>query len=248
MSDLHLERHPFQVPSFSADLVVLAGDIIESNAGSPVAWAKENLPDHTPVVFVPGNHDFYGGKKGKLLDAWRKQARGSHVHVLYNESIELAGMRVLGTPLWSGLALFRSPIHEAHLRRHLPMRVDDFTRIHQNNGRTWTTKDMLAEHALALDFLERELQVGPAPLVVSHWPAHSGSTSPEFDGDMLLPYFINHLPDLVGKSRVWIHGHVHDRFDYQTGISPGQGRVVCHPRGYPHEAQGRDYFPLLVEL
>lgn len=249
MSDLHLEKEDYQAPPMEVDLVVLAGDIIESQAGSPVEWAKRNLPENIPAIFVPGNHDFYRGRMGQLLGQWRKQAQDSHIHVLNNEAVDVAGLRVLGTPLWSGLELFRNPIHEAHLKRNLPMLMKDFAHIRKDNGRTWTTRNMLDAYAQSVAFLEKELADNEGALVVTHWPAHIESISPEFDGDILLPYFVNHLPHLVGKSGAWIHGHVHDRFCYRIGEDPSRGLVVCNPRGYPHEREaGSVYQPLIFKV
>jgi hypothetical protein len=31
------------------------------------------------------------------------------------------------------------------------------------------------------------------------------------------------------KADLWVHGHVHDSFDYRVG----RARVVANPRGYP---------------
>jgi hypothetical protein len=41
--------------------------------------------------------------------------------------------------------------------------------------------------------------------------------------------------------RVWIHGHMHDNFDYQVGST----RVVCNPRGYSGYEQQAENFQLL---
>jgi len=39
--------------------------------------------------------------------------------------------------------------------------------------------------------------------------------------------------ELADKIKLWIHGHMHDEFDYTIGIT----NIVCNPRGYPKESQ-----------
>jgi hypothetical protein len=40
---------------------------------------------------------------------------------------------------------------------------------------------------------------------------------------------------------LWIHGHVHDSFDYQIGRT----RIVCNPRGYEAHANP-NFLPALL--
>lgn len=238
LSDIHIERwkDAFQMPSIDADLLVVAGDVLEARVGSPVAWLLDNTHPNTPVIFVPGNHDFFGGVVDDLLSQWKREARGSHVHVLYNDQEEIAGLRVLGTTLWSGLALHRNPIHEAGLRRELPQKVKDFMHIRQDNRKTWSVRAMLKEHQNCVRFLTENLaRPDPRALVVTHWPAHRQSMDPRFSGSMLEPYFSNHYPDMVSQAGLWIHGHTHHPFDYREGVEDSLGRVYCNPLGLPVE-------------
>jgi len=56
LSDLHLEFQQWSPPKADADVVVLAGDIDVGIRG--VEWARRSFPS-SPVVYVPGNHEFY---------------------------------------------------------------------------------------------------------------------------------------------------------------------------------------------
>ena len=57
LSDLHLEFSPFAPQVTAADVVILAGDIHVKGRGVP--WARQAFEG--PVLYVPGNHEFYGG-------------------------------------------------------------------------------------------------------------------------------------------------------------------------------------------
>jgi hypothetical protein len=51
---------------------------------------------------------------------------------------------------------------------------------------------------------------------------------PRYAGDLLNAAFVSDLTPLVEQADRWIHGHIHDSFDYRVG----KCRVVANPRGY----------------
>ena len=66
LSDLHLENdEPELIPHAQADLIVLAGDIHNHAAGP--RWAAQTFDGAVPVVYVPGNHEYYDGEFGALI-------------------------------------------------------------------------------------------------------------------------------------------------------------------------------------
>jgi hypothetical protein len=66
LSDLHLEFEPFTPPAVEADVVILAGGVGTGRNG--LKWALRTFPDR-PVIYVLGNHEFYGQKLQKLINA-----------------------------------------------------------------------------------------------------------------------------------------------------------------------------------
>ena len=56
LSDLHLEYENFTIPETDADVIVLAGDIHERT--NAVDWIKSQTDK--PVIYVAGNHEYYG--------------------------------------------------------------------------------------------------------------------------------------------------------------------------------------------
>src|SRR5258708_38825610 len=93
LSDLHLEFVPFQPNTIDTDVVVLAGDVHTGKNG--IKWILKTLPDR-PVIYVLGNHEFYGQKIPKLISEIKELAQGTKVHVLENESVEIGNMVFLG--------------------------------------------------------------------------------------------------------------------------------------------------------
>jgi 3',5'-cyclic AMP phosphodiesterase CpdA len=86
---------------------VLAGDI--HNHAEGLRWAAETFDARVPVVYVPGNHEYYDGEFGALEVAMRDAAASvDNVHYLNNATLtDPAGRwRVLGTTLWTDFEFF----------------------------------------------------------------------------------------------------------------------------------------------
>jgi len=93
----------------------------------------------------------------------------------------------------------------------------------------------MAVHASSREWLDRMLgreSVDPTVVVTHHGP-HPLSVHPRFAGNAVTPAFVSDLSDIIEKHQppLWLHGHTHDRFDYNVGGT----RVVCNPRGYSYE-------------
>ncbi len=71
-------------------------------------------------------------------------------------------------------------------------------------------------------------------VVVTHHAPHKGSIHPRFQGDGSTAGFVSHLPELVERASLWVHGHVHDPFDDIAGDC----RIICNPLGYRGEHDG----------
>ncbi len=73
---------------------------------------------------------------------------------------------------------------------------------------------------------------GPTVVITHHLPALK-SIAPRYANDPLNPAFASRLEGVIVRYQptLWIHGHTHDRCDYELFRT----RVVCNPRGYPGE-------------
>lgn len=232
LSDLHLEFAPFEIGRVEADVLVLAGDVHTGKNG--IRWIlQQNIT--RPVVYVLGNHEFYGQKIPKLTEEIKAIARGSHVHVLEHDRVELFGVVFLGATLWTDFRLHGSPVL-AELAAQTGM--TDFRRIRTlpsyrrfrpvdarmlcEQSKTWLGQAIAGLH-------------GRKSVIVTHHAPSSRSVPPAFERDPLSPAYASHLDSLIGASGValWIHGHIHQSVDYTIGST----RVVSNPRGYPSEPQ-----------
>ncbi|HNP36238.1 MAG TPA: metallophosphoesterase [Woeseiaceae bacterium] len=234
LSDLHTEFADFSPADTGADVVILAGDIGVGLGG--IEWASRRFPK-LPVIYVPGNHEYYGHDIG--FTAELKAAAPANIHVLHNDTLELDGVRFLGSTLWTDFKLYGDG--EAWFARQRAKQwMQDFALI-RNDERRFTPEDSVLLHEASKAWLEGELEKwfdGPTVVVTHHLPAAT-SVAKRYVNDPLSPAFASRLDDHIETHRpeLWIHGHTHVPCDYRLFDT----RIVCNPRGYPGE-NGRPEF------
>ncbi len=229
VSDLHLEflssRFPGETliqPATGADVLVLAGDI---QNGTQAIELFRDWP--VPVLYVAGNHEFYGQSWEQLRVDLREQCKGSNIHFMDNTRIDISGVRLLGCTLWTDFS--QSSIGPDKAMRHVEQRLNDFKRIKtQTHG--LTPLETVLDHQQSVQWLKSELRRPYAgrTVVISHHAPHPLSIHPRYLGDPLNAAFASDLTELVAQADLWLHGHVHDSFDYRVEDC----RVVANPAGY----------------
>jgi len=229
LSDLHLSCGALELARNDADVVVLAGDVARPR--DAIAWASRL---GKPVVFVAGNHEFYGGSIDGTLAELRRASEATQVRVLDAGEAVIGGVRFLGATLWSDfLLLGEGEAREAAIREAL-LRIRDFSRIRacEAGQAPFMPDDSAALFRAHAAWLARKLaepHAGPTVVVTHHAPSPS-SIHARFAGSPLNACFVSDATHLLDGDRapLWVHGHTHDSFDY---IEKGT-RVVCNPRGY----------------
>jgi len=243
LSDLHLEFAPFQPNNVDADVVVAAGDIHTGANG--IQWLLQTFRDK-PVLYVLGNHEFYGQKVQKLIANIKEIAQGTNVHVLDNDQVEIGNVVFLGATLWTDFRLLGDPVVSGAIAQ---AGMNDFRRIRMlPNYRRFQPKDARAAHAKSLQWLAKQVESerGKQFVVVTHHAPSPRSIPGRFDGDPLNPAFASRLDHFVADcgAALWIHGHIHHFSDYLIGTT----RVIANPRGYPSEPHTGFAPGLVVEI
>lgn len=257
-SDVHLDRRGFKPlladgtrADANADVVVLAGDIDEGTRG--FRWARETFPDK-PVIYVAGNHEFYGQHWGRHLDDMREAALQHDILFLEADGIDLGGVRFLGCTLWTDFELFgeekkKFSIYQAKVRMndYQEIKISRTPEMYWVSGKLLIPEITMARHRGSVDWLAGKLAKGDPSrtVVVTHHAPHALSVPAQFQGDALTPAYASDLTRLLSadKCAVWIHGHMHDSCDYQVNGT----RVICNPRGYTTRHGGRENAAFQVE-
>lgn len=226
LSDLHLSLGALPLPENDADVVILAGDIARPKEA--IAWAAGFA---RPVLYVPGNHEFYGGSIEGTLEALKALSEGTRVRVLDDEAVVIDGVRFLGTTLWTDFMLFGAGEKRAAAMREAERFMRDFSRIRSGEApfTPESSAALFARHAAWLERALAEPHAGPTVVITHHAPSR-GSIHPRFADSLLNACFVSAAERLVDGRRasLWIHGHTHDSFDYRLNGT----RVLCNPRGY----------------
>jgi predicted phosphodiesterase len=225
LSDLHFEYDDDGGEAFvrgvevAGDVLVLAGDIIPLVSPEAVTrafgWFCARFRH---VVFVPGNHEYYKTSPA-AADAVLAAAAGvlPNLHVLNPGLAVLDGVRFVGATMW-----FPATPDEQKYRGFLT----DFSLI--RDFVPWVHET----HAAHLAYLRANVR--PGDVVVTHHLPHPKSTPRMFVDSPLNRFFVAGDAGTVlqdAGARLWLHGHTHAPRDYVVGTT----RVVCNPRGYPHE-------------
>ncbi len=108
LSDLHVElTKGWDLPAGDArpdfDVLVVAGDLIP-RAVRRVRWLFARAADR-PVIYVAGNHEYYGADIDRTIEKARAAAKGTNVHLLQHDSI----VTFAGATTWTDFAPFGEP-------------------------------------------------------------------------------------------------------------------------------------------
>jgi Icc-related predicted phosphoesterase len=212
------------------DYIVLAGDLVnglnkENVAALNLLFDFEGL--NNKIIFVPGNHDYWGLSEQEFLDALTML----NILILNNDILSFNKIKMFGGTLWF-------PKHPEMLTTW--SRWCDFEYVTPINRIFDSNTDFV--HSL-MAFKDNS----PPQIVISHHAPSLKSVHPKFQRSKGNFFFATDMDQLIltTKPLLWIHGHTHTPFDYLVGDT----RVICNPLGYPGEGKPiDDWFPKIVEI
>ena len=280
LSDLHLEVHPHfaPTPAAQADLLVLAGDIGSYQAGTKITDTdfglarfspKQGWP--TPVLFVPGNHEYdtldFDATDARLREICQRLG----IVWLEREAVtlrELIGprlasgdatpaVRFVGTTLWSDFdALAPTSAQAEHLKNpladQLKARSKAFSAANFYLKKALTTRhgvpflaEQVREQALICQSWLRDTlnqAFDGSTVAITHFAPSLKSSDPRYGMTPGTAGFCNALDDLLPLASLWLHGHLHAPSDY---VAEGC-RVVANPLGYVRKNEQAGFQPQCV--
>ncbi|MBI2748824.1 MAG: metallophosphoesterase [Burkholderiales bacterium] len=269
LSDLHLEAHPHWTaePAPGADLLVLAGDIGSYQTHSQLLDADFGLGQFsprngwpTPVLFVPGNHEYDGLDFDAAHNRLRETCARLGLTWLERESVVLGGVRFVGTTLWSDFDALAPTEPETAappqgtasdnlLTRQLKARDKAFRAANYylrktlttRGGESWLAEGVREQGLVCQDWLRAALaQPFDGPTVaVTHFAPSLHSADPRYGNTPGTAGFCNALDDLLPLARVWLHGHLHAPSNY---VHRGC-RVLANPLGYARKNEQAAFQP-----
>ncbi|MGY3505200.1 metallophosphoesterase [Bradyrhizobium sp. USDA 4471] len=231
MSDLHLESAAgWDLPRSGArpsfDVLVVAGDLIPRMERG-VAWLRERVINQ-PVIYVAGNHEFYGCDIDRTVEKARQAAAGSNIHVLQNDAIRIEGVLFVGATLWTDFALFGNA---QFAMKQAAGSMNDYFRIRKlGYTRGIRPIDTLARHLESRQFIARttgEAHLGRT-VVVSHHGSVREAMRAGMEQNILSAAYTSDCRELLEHVDLWIYGHTHEHRDFTVGLT----RFVSNAKGY----------------
>ena len=247
-SDLHLDVDAsfdeLAIPD--ADVCLCAGNVLDGGVVSTIRWLRRFIAPHMPVIFVPGNYEYYCSSINEVLAAGYELANGlDNIYLLDGDIISLNGFRFIGATSWTDVALHgdpRLPVATAKDQlndyRRIKLSKTPFRRFPSQES---CTLDMRA--TVDIDNAYRSQPDLPT-VVVTHNAPSATSVPTELLEDPLTPTFASRFEHqiLEYEPLLWVHGHIHSSSDYYIGKT----RVICNPLGYPDDPSRKTFVPDLV--
>lgn len=242
-SDIHIEFGNSNIKIPDVDLIILAGDVGIGNKG--VKWIKEHIKE-APIIYVLGNHEYYGNKYPSLLRKLKEETKNSNIFLLENETIEINNVSFYGATLWTdfeinGQSRIAGYECEQVMTDFKKIRIEPrFSKIRHT--------DLIHIHKRTIKWLTESLtnSLNKKNIVITHHAPSIKSTADIYKDKLLTAAYASNLENVIEnyKPHLWIHGHIHKSSDYKIGSC----RVICNPYGYPDERNKEFKEDLIIEL
>lgn len=241
ISDIHLEHGTTLSNKFKtqSSVLVVAGDVSEftNRETMGVPFLRQMRQRYKHVVFVLGNHEFYGTDHTQCIAWWKDQVdalRSESIHVLINDVVVIDGNTFVGSTLWSNVYEDRFGCSSAILAAS----INDYRLI-----KDFTLTVALRYHLEAVSFLNETIPKHPGCIVVTHHLPSFRCIARQYKGSPINGAFASDLDETLLRKHIglWVHGHTHAPIDVNVhGV-----RIVCWPVGYADER--RTNRPLTVK-
>jgi len=224
VSDLHLDFCDYTIPDVGADVLVIAGDVLEGYNLSMLYYENLHKRLNIPIVVVPGNHEFYHTDYTVDIHKWQNFKAEGIIILHIGNHWDYMGYRFLGDTMWTNVQ--EQPVNEFYIGKY----INDFTQIKNMDTHKMSVLSTLNKLVLFDTIQHSTLPV----IVVTHHAPTYRSIDEKYLGDELNAAFANKFDSDIEKStniKLWAHGHVHNTNDYMVGNT----RVVSNPKGYNDE-------------
>lgn len=235
-------------------ILLLAGDIGSMHKIKVlVKFIDIVAPRFKHVLYIPGNHEYYGGNLMTTVVDIHNQIK-HHKNVIF-DNMEKLPFQYFGDPrlnniwmttLWTDLSG-----HDADgrigtmalARGHM----NDYKHIGgmQDIYAPTTPEEVLTVHDAMRGVLTAQDGIREGDVVMTHHLPSYLSIDPQYVDHPLNGCYASHLDYLIlaRKPAVWVHGHTHCSNDYRIGDT----RVISNPHGYIHTRdQNAKYNPALT--
>lgn len=241
---------PVPLPEDEETVYVIAGDLWQGTKafdvryGNQTPWIVRIAERFHTVIFVAGNHDYWGENLRSYTDICKQKIEAlglKNVFVLQDDELVINNTKFLGGTLWTDF-YDGNPMVMMVCQNSM----NDY-RNTRAGGHQMRPYDTLEAHRVTRDFfVERARRDYPGQKVVivaHHLPSYQ-SVHEQYRNrtnfEINFAYFSDldtHMYDPEFACDLFCHGHSHTSADYMIDRT----RVVCNPRGYGATSQNPDF-------
>jgi len=244
LSDLHLEfpennlyikENPIEA---KADILILAGDIIPFRQMEEQKDFFNHLSAHFKHVYwLPGNHEYYYADINKRNGAFNESIR-NNITLLNNSTIQLEGVSLIFSTLWTNISQLKSSIIENRLSDFFVIKngkhkfeVDLYNKLHQSS--VSLIKNSI-EHA----------QVGKTIVITHHVPTFQNYPL-QYISSPINEAFAVELEELIHNYQpdYWIYGHSHVN---TPTFNINKTTLLTNQLGYIRYSEHKGFNPIAI--
>lgn len=233
ISDIHGEflnwsrQQSRKITACNGEFLIVPGDA--ETKGKGPSFLRYAYPNHR-IVYVPGNHEYYGSSVAAMDDQLREECEKHDIHFLQMNCIEIEGIRFCGCTLWTDFQLF-GPENLDRAKTEAERYMNDYRAIYYADKKKGAISptDTIKIHQEHLAWLQAQ----QADVVVTHHPPSYQGVQDCYKDSLLSACFASNLDHIVEQSgaKYWLCGHSHIAMRFKIGKT----EVVMNCMGYPKE-------------
>jgi predicted phosphohydrolase len=238
VSDLHLELRGGTIPKPPPVLVpkiALLGDISMSRLSSYRMFLEMMSQHYEDMFVIVGNHEYYNSHcmhisiTDEITDVCMAYP---NIHFLDNESVDINGIKYIGTTLWSHVSKEHEPVVTCGINDYMCIQCCVYDPEGTGRMRTPVTVGYTnILHEAAMHFIKQELEKEsemPTIILLHHTPSFK-SIHPDFQGSPYNSAYVTNLEELMKLPVIaWFHSHTHHAMKYKVNNI----LMVSNPMGY----------------
>jgi predicted phosphodiesterase len=233
VSDVHTEfDNSPKLPL--VDVIILAGDIGSYQCKTKLLdYLKYVYNRATHIIWVLGNHEFYGSAIDKCFDKFTNLLSENNL----DDKIHLLDLDILTLPFGSRWVTFFGCTLWTNITNHsvIQYNMNDYVKIRGTNYGRLYTHYINSLHKTTVKWLDSALTESRADIkiIISH---HMPHLKPNSIADPFDDGYRTDLSWIMEKHKpaLWIYGHTHEASD----VTIHNTRCLSNPVGYPGESTG----------
>lgn len=248
MSDIHNDvnhKYPFRLADVDK-FTIVAGDISGSRYDT-INWVNDNMKNG---IIIGGNHSGYSDDNVSLQHIHKELSNyyklEDNVSYLENNYKIIDDIVFIGATLWTDFKLYGESFQLWDMQNAVKY-INDYRYNHYEDNsklrllRPEDTLNMFNESFKFIKDTVKQFKDKKVVIITHHAPSIKSIHAKYLNGFSNACYasnlegFIMDNPNI----KLWIHGHVHNNFDYIIGDT----RIVCNPRGYEMYLENLEFNP-----